>query len=282
MFKLKIIKNICVFIFEVILTVSIVVFIASHLITSTILSKEYILHKLDETGYYDQVYVQVQANFEKYIYQSGLEEEVIQNLITEDQIKSDTQKIISNIYDGNEEEIDSEELKHNLLSKIESSLGGIADNQKQAVDDFVNAIEEEYSGTIAHFKYESQINSFYQKTVKYIGVARKVSIVILVGCIAVLGLLNGKEIYKWLISIGTSCFAAGVACLIVNGYIHAKINVEGITFLNNAFSELLRNIVQSILKMIQSKGFTFAISGVLAIFTASLIHTIINRKQEME
>ena len=46
----------------------------------TMLNKTYILQKLDETNFYSETYKIVESNFENYISQSGLDEEVLENI----------------------------------------------------------------------------------------------------------------------------------------------------------------------------------------------------------
>ena len=84
---MKILKNIFIFIVTTILTVSLILLIVSNLLQSTILDKQYVLAQFDKSDYYNQIYVYVESNFEKYIYQSGFDKEVIEGLITEEQIK---------------------------------------------------------------------------------------------------------------------------------------------------------------------------------------------------
>ena len=72
----------------------------TYLATSTLLKEEYVLGKLEENGYYENLYHEIQSKFEEYILQSGLEEEVIRDIYTEDQVQSDTKILIHNIYAG--------------------------------------------------------------------------------------------------------------------------------------------------------------------------------------
>ena len=78
--ELKVLKNILSFILAIIITILICLIFATNLLNTTVLSKNYFLSKLNEADYYNQVYVFTESNFEKYINQSGLDEEVIKNL----------------------------------------------------------------------------------------------------------------------------------------------------------------------------------------------------------
>ena len=119
---MKVILNIIKYIVLIILSISIILTIVLHIITSTLLNKNYILGKLEETNYYNNTYNQVEANFENYIYQSGLDLDVIRGIITEEDIKEDTKLIINNIYEGQNKKVDIEKIEKRLEEKIYDSL----------------------------------------------------------------------------------------------------------------------------------------------------------------
>ena len=65
--------------------------------TVTLLKPDYIEKQLDDINYYASVYNKVEENFGQYILQSGLDQHVIDNIVTEEQIKQDIQDIINGI-----------------------------------------------------------------------------------------------------------------------------------------------------------------------------------------
>ena len=108
---MKIARKIIRYIIAFVLSVSIISYFLVKLASSTILSERYILAKLEETNYYEKILEEVKSNFEKYIYQSGMDEEIIENIVSEDKIKEDTKLILNNIYDGLEEKINAQTIK---------------------------------------------------------------------------------------------------------------------------------------------------------------------------
>ena len=74
---MKVITNIIKFIVLTILTLCIVSVGIITIVSSTILDQSYIMQKLEETNFYSDTYELVKSNFENYIYQSGLDEEVL-------------------------------------------------------------------------------------------------------------------------------------------------------------------------------------------------------------
>ena len=70
---MKVFLTIIRYILIVILAVSILGISFISIASSTILDKNYALSKLEETNYYSGIYEEIKNNFEKYIYQSGLQ-----------------------------------------------------------------------------------------------------------------------------------------------------------------------------------------------------------------
>ena len=64
---------------------------------------------------------ELETNFENYIGQSGLDENVIKNIISVEQIKQDTNIIIDNIYDGENITINTETIETSLKNNINTS-----------------------------------------------------------------------------------------------------------------------------------------------------------------
>ena len=101
-------KNIIRYILTIILTIAIIAFLLLKLAVSTVLSEQYILAKLDETDYYNKMFEYVKSSFENYIGQSGMDEEILENIVSKEKIEKDTKIILSNIYDGMNEEINTQ------------------------------------------------------------------------------------------------------------------------------------------------------------------------------
>ena len=108
------IKKIIQYIIVTILALAILALVIINILSSSILKKEYILSKLQQQDYYEKIYEETKSNFENYIHQSGLDEEVLENIVTKEKIEKDTKKIINNIYNGMDEKVDTEEIKNKL------------------------------------------------------------------------------------------------------------------------------------------------------------------------
>ena len=269
-------KTIINYILSIILALSIIVFYFINLASSTILSEQYILSKLDEHGYYNKIYEQTKLNFENYIHQSGLEEDVLDNIITKEKVKKDTHIILGSIYDGLNQEVDINEIKENLNKNIEKYIQnvGITNEQKNSIDTFVNHICNEYKTTISHFTFENQINQYYSEIIKIINMSKKVLLITIGIDFLLLIVLNLKKIYKCFTSVGVSFTIIGLIMLISSIFINTKIRVQTILILNDAISEVLRNILSEILNSSLIISIFTLIFGIIMIIIPNLIHNI--------
>lgn len=280
---MKTVRKIIQYILTTILALAILALILINIFSSTILSESYVLSKLDEENYYEEIYQNTKSNFENYIYQSGLDEEVLNDIVTKEKIEKDTKIILSNIYDNTNEEIDTKEIADKLHQNIENSLGGnISNSERQSIEKFVDTICKEYESTISHTSYEEKINAVYQKGMKYIDLGKKVLLVVIGLCVVLIILLTIRRIYRVIGRTGTAFTIDGLILVIANEYINGKIRIQGITILNNAVSKVLRNVLTDILSKVMTYGSILLILGILLIIIYAVIKSIRKARREKE
>ena len=273
---MKVLNTVIKYIITIILAISMIAYFFIQIASSTILSEQYILSKLEETDYYNKIYESVKSNFENYIHQSGLEETVLENIVSKEKVRKDTKIIISNLYNGLEQKIDTQEIRDNLNKNIKETLGeqNITKTQQSSIDTFVEHICNEYTDTMSHFSYEKQINQYYQKAMQYINLVKKVLLITIGLAILLLLVLNLKRIYKFVLLLGISLTTTGTFLVIVNLFINSKVKVQTITILNDAISDTVRSVLAEILHMIMNNGSIMLISGILLIIIPNLIHNL--------
>lgn len=268
---MRIIKKIIKIIFSAILTISILLYILINLLSSTILKESYILSKLDQANFYQKVYEEVNSNFEKYIYQSGFDENVLNNVITEEKVKEDFKIIIDNIYNGTNQDINTETIKTNLTNNINNQLGAnISKTQQNSIDSFVDTILNEYTQTILHTQYENKINKAYTQINKYINLANKALLIIMAVLIILLILLNLKRLYRGVSYIGISMLSSGILLCIADIFIKMKVDIKNIVILNDTISKIIINVITELLANILKDGIILLVSGIVLIIIANL------------
>lgn len=269
------------FILMLVLTVSIISLVLVNLANSTILDKEYILGKLDETFYYNDIKEEIESNFENYIGQSGFEENVLQDIVTENKIKEDTGIILSNIYDGTSQEISTEEIEQNLRTNIENSLDTeLSATQEKMVDQYVNTICDEYLKTMSHTSYEGQIHSVMTKINEYVNLANRALIIAIVVSGVLIIISDFRRIIKALSHLGISLLASGIFGIITYMYINIKIKIANIVILNDAISEVIRNVLNNIVATVRNQGAILLIIGIAMILVGNGVQTYLNKRKE--
>ena len=273
-------KKVARFMVELTLVIAIVTFVLVQILSSTILSKSYVISSLDKYNYYEKTYELLESNFENYMQQSGLQEDILKNIVTKDRIEKDTKSIISNIYDGIIEDINTDDMEKDLIDKIYTENPSLSSEQKKSVEDFVKEISNEYKNTILSINKEKELHAGYDKIMDYIKLANKVLIILIGASIIILILLNLKRNYKIMANIGTSLLASGGILLVANIYTNIKIKIQYITIINTPVSEVVRDVFTDILSKILKYGITFAIVGLIMIIISNLIHNKLKYSDE--
>ena len=281
---MKILIQIIKIVLIMMLSILISILILTNIVDMTILNKTYILDKLDQSNYYSETKKEIQSNFENYILQSGLQEDVIENIVTEDKIKNDTKIIISNIYDETYKEIGTEEIENNLKNNIQESLEEtkISENQQNAINKFIEKICNEYKETILHTKYETKINNEIINISNYLRLIKNIIIVIIVVLILIILLINHKEILRGISQIGITLTASGIMYFLINLFIDYKIEIENILILNNSVSQVIKEVLTNILEVFMKWGFILFSSGVIVIIMSNTIMLIMNKSTKKD
>ena len=276
---MKVLTNLLKFILIVVLAVCSIAIGIIQIVTQTVLNKNYIIQKMEETNFYSETYKLVQSNFEKYIEQSGFEENILENICTEEKVKQDINLMISNIYEGANKTIDTTEISDNLNANIYKLNIRDSKNQK-AIEQFVEHICQEYTDTLVHTKYENDINKFYKEIVIKKDKIEKIVIIALVIDVIVILIVNNKNIEKDFQSIGTAIFSSSAFELIACQIINLRVSIKGIKIFNDAFSDMIVAIIQNVISKVVSFGIaTLMIAIILIIINAIIIFFSI-RKDE--
>lgn len=274
---MKAITNIIKFIIITILTICMISIGIITIVSSTILDQSYITQKLEETNFYSETYELVKSNFENYIYQSGLDENVLTDICPKEKVKQDLNIILSNIYQGTNEKIDTTEIANNLNANIDK-LGIKNSKNEKAINQFVEHICNEYTDTLIHTKYEENINTMYNKITVGLNKLYNIAIIILVVAIIILVIMNIKKSSKNIQNIGIALFATSIFNLIACNIVKTKANIQGIKIFNDTFSKAIVTIIQDVLEKITSLGVGALVVSILLILIYAMI--IASKKSE--
>lgn len=269
---LKIIK----FILITIITICITAIILISTISSTILKEQYITKKLEETNFYSETYELVKSNFENYIYQSGLEEEVLNGICTQEKVIKDVNIIISNIYEGSNETISTEEISQ----KLNENIANLNIKNTDSVKQFVSHICDEYVNTIIHTQYESKINDVYKEVTQLLNKSLTGFIISTIFFVVLLILTNINQMSKMVQDAGITLLATSSLGLISCKILTDKVYISGIKIFNETFSKVIVTIIQDIISNIVKIENTLLITSVIVIIVYVIISITKDSKKE--
>lgn len=278
---MKLVKKLIKFIVIIFLSLSILSSFLVFTVSNTILNKEYILNKMEECNYYEKTYLDINDILEQYIGPSGLDEEILQNIYTEEQVKNDIHTTVNAIFTGEEKTIETEKIRSKLDKNIHESYN-ITSNEKEAIVNFENTIVNEYTKQITHHDYLYVLENYIPTANNIIAKLKIIMPIIMCIIIVCLIILNIKNINKIIQGILIGFLSAGLTIMVIGIIINFNINFEAILILNENFSELIRNIANELLKSLQNLGIIIAILSTILLIATNTIWTIKRNKKQVK
>lgn len=278
---MKLVKKLINFIVLIFLSLSILSSFLVFTVSNTILNKEYILNKMEECNYYEKNYLDINESLEQYIGPSGLDEEILQNIYKEEQVKNDIHTTVNAIFTGEEKTIETEKIRSKLDKNIHESYN-ITSNEKEAIVNFENTIVNEYTKQITHHDYLYVLENYIPTANNIIAKLKIIMPIIMCIIIVCLIILNMKNINKIIQGILIGFLSAGLTIMVIGIIINFNINFEAILILNENFSELIRNIANELLKSLQNLGIIIAILSTILLIATNTIWTIKRNKKQVK
>lgn len=276
-------KLIIKYIIVILLALSIIGLVGITILSSTILKKDYVIDELEKADYYTKIFNEVESNFQNYIYQSGLDESVIKDIVTISKVREDTNNIIANLYNGMDTKIDTQDIQDKLNQNIKESLNGnITSAEKKSIDEFVKTIADEYSKTIIHTEYESSINEMYVRAKKIVDLGKKVFAIAVAVLTFILLLLDIHRFHRFINKLGISLLASGLFYMIVDIIVKANVKIENIKILSEAISQVLTTSLLDVLGTLLNTGLILAFLGFVLIIITNIVIAIRHKKMEEE
>lgn len=271
------IKKISTYIINFFLIICIFILSSILIFSNTVLDKQYVAKVLEKNNYYERTYYNIQEGFKNYIMQSGLEEDVLEDLYDKQKVNNDINMILDTIYENKDINIDTESMKKKLDDRINSVLkekNRIPDGEeKEAIQTFENAIIETYTSGIAYSQnLVKQIGNIYAKIQPILAKAQAIIIFLLVILIAIIILIN-RNVKKSVETIGIAVLSIGILGIALKLLIGDR--MHHILILNTAFSESLIYLIKSIVDTFFTVGIVMAVLGIIAIITSN-----INRREK--
>ncbi len=285
---MKIIKGILNVIFAFLLVIITFIVLGKNILSNKLLNKNYMLNKMEEMQVYLQISRDVQSGFENYIYQSGLPEDTINDLFTDEMIKNDTNSILEYIYDGTEIKISDEIVRDNLEQKIVSYVEGqnlkLNDQGRKNISDFEDLIVNEYKTNVNIDEYNSSLQVFpiiHNVVQKLQDINQKIwhlPIIALLIVLFVFILINRKNLLIAIQYLSISSLSIGVILKLTVNLVFKNFDIDNIVLFSTAMTNLVINIIKEILYSLLDNSNIFVICGIVGIIVSSLLKNISTNK----
>ena len=234
-------------------------------LSKTILDRQYIMNYLDEQQYYSELKPIIEEKFDEYLLQSGLEEEVIRNIITEEKIKEDIELIIYSMYEGKEYEIDTSILKEQLDKNINMYLenNNIVLNGEESIREFIDLIDKNYRTQILDLPILQSSNTIYSTIMTFINYIT-IAISVFIGVLILILILSTKPTLMFLNYIGIGLLATGIL-LFFPKIIYTKMYIDEWYLINTATSELITGLISNVMNQYMTIGIIMVIISIFII-----------------
>jgi len=247
-----------------VLGVTIFIFVIILIVKTTVLNEKYIFKTLEDNYYYSEIYDIIINNFESNLIQSGLDDNIIYELITKEKVENDVKTVLQGIYHNIEINIDTNILTKNLNNKVDEifkSLHRTPNKEEQEdIKRLENTIVEVYKDEITYDL--NTVNSISAKVVKINTIVN--SLLIILGIIIVVLLLVEMFLFNEFIrNMGIAILSSSLITIIIRLIIGSK--YKNILIFNEIFSKIVVSVVNNFLTNVFVIGIYLSIIGLVLI-----------------
>lgn len=260
---MKIIRKIISYILAIILVTLMSATIILSIVNAVVFSKSNVKKQMQKVDYYTEINNIIKESANNYIMQSGFDESIMDNVISKGKINKDIDKVINAIYEGEEVEISTDEIKNSLDKNVQQYIAQNnykvdAQTQKD-IEKFEDKIESIYANSITYSK------SSIKKVVKYFKMVKRMTRVALIAS-SILLIIFAIITYKTnRATFGISLLATGIICIFIKCYSSINIAVNNILMVNKTFSNLMINIINQVIQYVFIGGIILAVLGIALI-----------------
>ena len=236
----------------------------------TVFKKEYVYSVLDKTNYYNEVYENALIEMKDYMTSSGLEEEILNDLFTIDEVKDDVNKYFDYYYKGKVYNKDLSLMKEKLSNNIDTYLknNNIDVTNRNELNSFINDITDIYNKEIMLYNVPNKIiNPF----IKISNLINKL-IVILSIIIIIFSLILIVFKTKYISSV---IMSSGLIIFFIRFLILEKIDIKNIILITEYASKVIIKVLLNILELLLRCSIYMILIGLVI----CLIESIVNNKK---
>lgn len=148
---------------------SILFFLATTItiILFTIFNQNFMAQQLNETNYYEKLYTNIKLEMSYYVTQSGLSDDILNNIFDKELLRRTTEKMLDNFYNNKDNTINKTSVEENLTNNINEELKDykLTEEDKTSINKFITQMSSIYETEISYSnilnKYHNTFNRIY-------------------------------------------------------------------------------------------------------------------------
>ncbi len=229
----------------------------SFILKTTVYNENKVLAKFDNSDYYASVTEDIRKSMKNSILSSGLTDEILEDLYTADDVKTDVTNTVKAFYKGEKYEVPVAKLTEKLNANIDAFLvkNNYQVSEKESVNSYIKEIIDTYKNKVGVYGYLNKASDKFVKSGKLLNTVMAVSAVSLLICLAAVRfMLRAKQ-------IGTVFLTCGLMLYYLRYFIYRKIDYSNILIIHKKFSEIIRDVFGDIDKSLMIYGTVLAVLG---------------------
>lgn len=231
----------------------------------TVFNEDYVLDLLNNHNYYQELYDNTLEEVSYYLEQSGLNEAVLNNVISVKSLKKEIITTIDNLYTNQKITVNTEEFQNNLTTNINNYIkdNNIRVDNKDAVNILTKKLVNIYEEEVSYNNAFEKVRPIFNKTYKLTKIVLYLSIII-----SIITYLINRYVFKdrnIIASLFTNFVILGGLVL----YTKYTIDINNIFFYNTSISNILMEFINSVLKCMLVTGIISFFLGLFIVFTTT-------------
>lgn len=253
------IKMILYYFLEFILSLTIFLLISLIILKTTLYNPNYIQKEFNKNNYYSNLYNSINEEMSNYIIQSGLEEDVLKDIYTEEMLKENINDIINTSYNNKKIIIDTKKVEESLKNNINKYLSknNIEITDEESLNKFIEQIITVYKNEISLSNKVELAQKVINKTQNIITISIIVLIIISISIILIIKKISKENI------LGIPLITSGLLLLFIYIFVTGNIEITSLFIWDNNVSQLLQSIITNILLRITISGILLIIIGLI-------------------
>lgn len=258
-------KIVLSYIMKFIQSISFFLLSLSLILIFTVFNEDYVLDLLNNHNYYQELYDNTLEEVSYYLEQSGLNEEVLNNVISVKSLKNEIITTIDNLYTNQKITVNTEEFQNNLATNINNYIkdNNIRVDNKDTVNILTKKLVNIYEEEISYNNTFEKVRPMFNKAYKLTKIVLLISIIV-----SIITYLINRYIFKDR-NIIASLFTNFVILVGLVLYTKYTIDINNIFFYNTSISNILMEFINSVLKCMLVTGIISFVLGLFIVFTTT-------------